>query len=540
MGSLAARPGLIRDMWLLNDRWPDTRTFTSMAHGIFKFFGAQTEEQKAVAVYDWVCLSMRRANAVYEGPPGAMGYNLEPGRMFHGHGHHYCDGLGRLMAAIWSATGRPARKTVIKGLGHTVAELWYADADGVARWHVFDPQKGFYVYDRSATHIASFAEIAADHSLMTDPSRTSDPYFYHARERAGEQANLDYFTHGWIASINPECDYAPHLDLQPGQQWEIFFGPEGPGFPACGGGVAENAWDARSNFNDQDGTVINRKVWPWRGQYLTKVTDDRSVLAGRQAMPHGTARLTWDVPLEPTALAACGAQIVGQVACDGQAGVLTPGLSRELAQVVIPIQLPYQVTRLRLEADILRTGDNLNHVILFGSLDNENWQQLTPGYWGNVGTLADKNAGQIDIGPETYGKTGWSPIGSYDLFLRIDLCSIENIDAVGVKGLKLVFDTETNLFAHCHLQPGENHLGLAGIGQQGSASVDVTLHWAEAGRAKSAVKQGVHAGDNWLIEANVDDPSQIRMQKIVYRHSGGKGATLASEATADGAAHAGK
>ena len=46
MESLAARTGIIRDMWLLNDRWPDTRAFASMAHGIFKFFSAQSEEQK--------------------------------------------------------------------------------------------------------------------------------------------------------------------------------------------------------------------------------------------------------------------------------------------------------------------------------------------------------------------------------------------------------------------------------------------------------------------------------------------------------------
>jgi hypothetical protein len=540
MESLAARPGVLRDLWLLGDRWPDTRAFASMAAGIFRFFNATTDEQKAIAVYDWVCLSMRRGNAVYEGAPGAKGYNLGPGRMFHVHGHHFCDGLGRLMASIWRATGRPARKTVIQALGHTVAELWYVDADGVARWHVFDPQKGWYVYDRTGSHVASFAEIAADTTLITSPTRASDPYYYHKSQRDRDLGRLAWFTHGWIASVTPECDYYPHLNLLPHQQWEIFYGPEAPNFPGCAaGGCGQDNWDFRSNFHN-DGTVSNKRVWPWRGQYLTKATDPKCACAGQMGMPHGTARLTWQVPLDPSVMAACGARVVGQVSYDRAAGTLRPGLSRELAQVIIPIHLPYLVTCVRVEADIGRTGDELNHVILFGSVNGRDWQQLTKGFWGTQGSMVNANAGKVrvEIGPETYGAGSWSPIGSYDLYLRVDLCSVEDVDAVGLAGLKIIIDTETNLFAHCHLQPGENRLQLAGACEQGSAAVDVAIHWTEAGRPEVALLQPAYAGDAWLVEAHVDDPSQIRMDKVVYRYSHVRGVSPASAAAEEGRADA--
>ena len=148
-------------------------------------------------------------------------------------------------------------------------------------------------------------------------------------------------------------------------------------------------------------------------------------------------------------------------------------------------------------------------MILFGSLNGQDWQQLTKGFWGTQGTVVDKNAGMVavDMGPDTYGSGSWSPVGTYDLFLRIDLCSIEQISAVGLQSLKIVIDTETNLFAHCHLQPGENHLGMAGVCEKGPAAVDVALHWTEADRSKSAARQNVQAGDNWCVEVPVDDPS---------------------------------
>jgi hypothetical protein len=122
-----------------------------VAAGIFRFFNAVTEEQKAVAVYDWVCLSMRRGNAVYAARPAGAG-NLEPGRMFHVHGHHF-DGLGRLMVSIWRATGRPARKTVIQAWDtpwpNSCTSMLTAWPAGTSR-----PQKGWYVYDRTGSHVA--------------------------------------------------------------------------------------------------------------------------------------------------------------------------------------------------------------------------------------------------------------------------------------------------------------------------------------------------------------------------------------------------
>ena len=187
--------------------------------------------------------------------------------------------------------------------------------------------------------------------------------------------------------------------------------------------------------------------------------------------------------------------------------------------------------RVRIEADVKRTGDELNHVVLHAALNKQDWQQMNAGYWTALGDYTKQNAGlvTIDIGPGTYGTKRWTPIGAYEMYLRIDLCCIDSIDAAALKSLKIIIDTETNLFAHCHLQPGENRLTLAGTGEKGSASIDVSLHWEEAGRAKSASRQGIYSGDTWTVEANVDDPGQIRMQKLVYRYNRLRGVQTAEQ-----------
>ena len=239
-------------------------------------------------------------------------------------------------------------------------------------------------------------------------------------------------------------------------------------------------------------------------------------------MPHGTARLTWEVPLAPSVLTgAVGAQVIGRVSYDAATGELHPGLSRELAQVILPIRLPYLITRMQIEADIRRSGDETNHVALHGSLDRQGWQGLGAGYGSGPSTdkAANPDLLNVDITADTYGTKRWTPIGAYQVYLRIDLASIEAVEAVGLRGLKITIDTETNLFAHCHLQPGQNRLSLAGTGWQGSASLDVALEWQEAGQAKSAERRGIHAGDTWLLETHVQDPGQIRMRRMLYRYN---------------------
>jgi hypothetical protein len=501
-----------------------------MAAGIFELFRAETDEQKAVAVYDWVSLSMRCSRPIQEGPSGASGQNTEPGRMFHVHGHHSCDGFARMLANIWQATGRPARKIVMRQLTHSVGELWYVDRDGVGRWHAFDAEWGWYVYDRSGTYIAGFAEIAADPTLMTNPSKTSQPFFTYAQSREQNLADMHRLTHGWLSSITPECEYYPHINLAPGQQWEIFYSPEGPPCPGCSDAGEQDTWDRRDNYSE-DGSIRRRKIWPWRGQYLRQAEDPKSHQPVA-SMPHGTARLTWDVPLDPAVLTgAISGKIIGQVSYDAATGELRPGLSRELAQVIIPIRLPYLITRMQIQADIRRSGDETNHVALHGSLDKQNWQGLGAGYGSVPSTdkTADPGLVSADFTPDTYGTKRWTPLGAYQVYLRIDLVSTEKIEAVGLRRLKLIIDTETNLFAHCHLQPGQNRLRLAGAGRQGSASVDVALDWQEAGQAKSAERSGICTGDTWLIETHAKDPSQIRMQRVVYRYNQLRGVQTARE-----------
>lgn len=97
------------------------------------------------------------------------GEPISGGRFFHqadlfmrSVGAGYCDDVATVLHWIWRGLGHEAR---VVGLGgHVVPEIHF---DG--RWQLYDPDFAVFYYNR-AGKVASVAELAADPSLMTDPS----------------------------------------------------------------------------------------------------------------------------------------------------------------------------------------------------------------------------------------------------------------------------------------------------------------------------------------------------------------------------------
>jgi len=153
------------------DRWPDCTDLRQFGLDAVRIEGATTNEDKALAVWRW----MRRCTMRTDGhAPRERRRWVNSSKILNVYGAHHCAGLSLLMSDIWRSLGYRARR--LYRHGHTMADCWYADADGITRSHLFDTNYGWFVYSRGGGHIATAEEIGADFSLYDLPSRTHIPW----------------------------------------------------------------------------------------------------------------------------------------------------------------------------------------------------------------------------------------------------------------------------------------------------------------------------------------------------------------------------
>ncbi|MDD4888500.1 MAG: hypothetical protein PHU85_01090 [Phycisphaerae bacterium] len=170
---IALRPA-VTGLKIVASNWPDASSLRQFGLDAIRLENAKTDEQKAIAIWRWV----RRCTMASAGGPACEpgnSYLSEPMLILNVYGDHHCDGLSRMLAAVWQATmGLPAEK--LYRAGHTMADLWWVDADGVSRYHMFDVNYGYFLYSRDGSHIVTCDEIGTDFSLSCLPSKTSKPW----------------------------------------------------------------------------------------------------------------------------------------------------------------------------------------------------------------------------------------------------------------------------------------------------------------------------------------------------------------------------
>jgi hypothetical protein len=107
------------------------------------------------------------------------------------------------MVNAWQAAkAGDARKIVVFRLGHTLAELRYKDADGKVRWHVFDPQHGWYAWSRDGGHIAGIQEVHDDPELVLNPADPPRPFIF-AQASLAKWADREFATANWCLGDAP-------------------------------------------------------------------------------------------------------------------------------------------------------------------------------------------------------------------------------------------------------------------------------------------------------------------------------------------------
>ena len=159
---------------IVSNRWPDSSDIKQFSEDAIRLMNAVSHEEKAIAIWRFIRMFTAYTTGVIPKEPKLGNtYVDDPLKVLNVYGAHWCDGLTRIMETAWRSLGMRAEK--LYRSGHTQADLFWEDADGVTRGHLFDVSEGWFVYDRTGKHIASPDEIALDYSLIFMPSRTPRP-----------------------------------------------------------------------------------------------------------------------------------------------------------------------------------------------------------------------------------------------------------------------------------------------------------------------------------------------------------------------------
>jgi len=159
---------------ITTDRWPNNYDAESWAQSVWKLEKAQSDEEKAIAVYKWVRMQLHWGDQCYDGTRGAQMVECDAIKKINFFQYGFCVDHGVTTAALAHAGGMKALEAHLPG--HTELEVAYKDKDGVERAHRFDPFWGIVVYDKTGTHIATWEEMKSDASVAAKPAKTLEPW----------------------------------------------------------------------------------------------------------------------------------------------------------------------------------------------------------------------------------------------------------------------------------------------------------------------------------------------------------------------------
>lgn len=198
---------------IVSNRWPDSSDIKQFSEDAIRLMNAVSYEEKAIAIWRFIRMFTAYTTGVTPKEPKLGNtYVDDPLKVLNVYGAHNCDGLSRIMETAWRSLGMRAEK--LYRSGHTQADLFWEDEDGITRGHLFDVSEGWFVYDRTGKHIASPDDISLDYSLIYRPSRTPRP----------DRAHY-WGMYNWVHAPHIEMPrYSPFFNLRSGETFKFFWG----------------------------------------------------------------------------------------------------------------------------------------------------------------------------------------------------------------------------------------------------------------------------------------------------------------------------
>jgi len=445
------------EVWVSNNRWPDGSDARRFGLDAIRLSGAETDHEKALAVYRWV-----RRWMIFNNKNGCPIESLSSGttknplvfqadKLLNVYGVHWCGGQARVVEQIWRALGYRAEK-VIRG-GHTIVGLYYRDFDGIERWHGLDVSHSAVAWDASYQRLLSLDELSSQWYA----------FFY--------QYGLPGNGHIYFN------DHRMELALRPGEKLERLWGNLGKLYQdnaARGQGMAQRVPDYE------------------RGPYLPFTYGN-----GRWSYVPDLSQPGWERGLaeSPSGMTT---------------GKLQPVEAGTPASAVWNFRTPYIVSDAEVKINLHRnsTADRIR--LLLSSDEGKTWSRL----WDCPDALVGDQEVVIPIcqkftvaekGPAP-PKPFDSPFGRYAYRLKLELTASEHPQDCRVKAIAFETIVQLNSYSLPQLQPGENTITVRGRLAPGTA-LRVTYVWDDpAGKDRRNVTLVgatpfsypiIAAGDKW-------------------------------------------
>jgi hypothetical protein len=417
------------------NNWPDTSTLKDFGESSVNILQAKSNEEKAIAIWRLIQHLTVATNVIPKEPALGIDYVLDPIKYLNVYGGHWCDGLSRVMEMTWRSMGYRSQK--LYKFGHTFADCHWKDKDGVERWHVFDLNQHWFVYDRAASHIATKDELALDHSLIYFPSRTPIP--------SDPSLMQPSYVHAGHLKIEPR---SARVNLRIGESMERAWGNEGKPYQNLFGK------DARKDFKH-----------------------------GPYPVTYGNGRLVYEPDLSKQIYKQGLFQKPINLNCteeDGLKPALHPSATSEKGVAIFKVSLPYIVSDAWVKARIVR--ENLKDEIRFSFSvdDGQTWRT----FWEAGNKIGAFNLDHLDF-CESFDPNQKSrpkiitPFGRYEYLLKIEMKAAEKITSCGLESLSLVTVFQHNLFSLPMLLPGRNVILVQGTLDPESI-LRVTYVWDDA------------------------------------------------------------
>ncbi len=147
------------DLRVTTDRTVDARSLETIVRDVWKLTGAKTNDEKAIAIHDW----LHQAIFHFAYPVEKNGHSVGPLKVLNAYGWGLCGGQHTVLKALFETAGWQVRYRGWSDPGHTTIEVFYDD-----RWHYFDVFLKCYFWTKDKKTIAGQDDIVKDPSIVLD------------------------------------------------------------------------------------------------------------------------------------------------------------------------------------------------------------------------------------------------------------------------------------------------------------------------------------------------------------------------------------
>ncbi len=449
----------IQGLHVNNDRWPDAYSLPSFALDAIRLDHAGTQEEEAIALYNWIARVMTIGGSPYEGPPGKESPVLDTLKIMAIYGNHWCDGQARLLETMWRSLGRQGCRLYIPMRHHSFVELKWRDADGEERWHALDVNNGWFVRNGQGW-IASSEDIERDPLLVLSANQ-----------------DLKMRTKGWLRthlSAMPEHSMALHL--RKGESCTLL-------------------WESGGHFyvNPRTRASVSSEspLYKAGGPYSEFIGCGEMVLVPDLGNPAWTG----DLRDEPENLVV-------------SSGRLQPKLTGRVSSLTYGFDYPYLISDAIIEGTLNNANPKASAAVSFSTDGGNSWQKA----W-STSALGETRL-NLNLGAERDREGAPSVAGLYSYLVRFELQAQADPAEITLKELRFFHRTMMNRMTLPNLQPGWNRFRIAAQSMAADCALKISLEWTDKNGRQRIEKSTRSLPYDFDVFANCSGGAAIKMHSL--------------------------